>query len=75
MRKNKGNFNFYIEDFMLFCTSKNLASKTKKSYEQSLKLFALYLKEELDINEVENVTSSHIRHYIKYLQERGKYTV
>ncbi len=71
----EGNFNFYVEDFMLFCTSKNLSKKTMKSYEQTLKLFALYLEQELQINEVEKVTSSQIRHYIKYLQERGKYTV
>lgn len=30
---------FHIEDYLLFCKSKNLARKTLKSYEQSLKLF------------------------------------
>lgn len=38
---------------MLYCTSKNLAQKTLKSYEQSLKLFALYFEDEFDITEVE----------------------
>lgn len=69
------SFEFHIEDFMLFCTSKNLAPKTTKSYEQTLKLFSLYLCQEHTIEEVEEVKASHIRHYIKYLQERGKYTV
>jgi integrase/recombinase XerD len=31
--------------------------------------------EEFKINEVSKVKSAHIRHYIKYLRERGKYTV
>lgn len=66
---------FYIEDFMLYCSSKNLATKTMKSYEQTLKLFQMYLENELKITEVEKINSSHLRHYIKYLQERGKYTV
>ena len=69
------DFDFYFEDFMLFCTSKNLATKTLKSYDQTLKLFSLYLQKEFTINSPMDVRASHIRHYIKYLQERGKYTV
>lgn len=38
-------FEFQIENFMLYCTSKNLARKTLASYEQSLKLFAAYLRD------------------------------
>lgn len=60
---------------MLYCTSKNLSVKTLKSYEQTLKLFSAYIKNEFDISEVDKVKSAHIRHYIKYLRERGKYTV
>jgi integrase/recombinase XerD len=30
---------------------------------------------EFKITDVQNTTRSHIRYYIKYLKERGKYTV
>lgn len=45
------------------------------SYEQTLKLFAMYLKDTYQIDDAKKVQSGHIRHYIKYLQERGKYVV
>lgn len=60
---------------MLYCDSKHLSKKTLSSYEQTLKLFALYLKDEFKIEDAAKVKSAHIRHYIKYLRERGKYTV
>ncbi len=66
---------FQIDNFMLYCTSKNLSRKTLASYEQTLKLFAQYLQKEHNIDEVKRIQSGHIRHYIKYLRERGKYTV
>ncbi|NBI06634.1 site-specific integrase [Senegalia massiliensis] len=59
---------------MLYCTSKNLSSKTIKAYEQTVKLFLRYLYHEHNIDEIEEVKTSHIRNYVKYLQERGKYT-
>lgn len=66
---------YQIDSFMLYCDSKHLSKKTLASYEQTLKLFALYLKNEFKIEDASNVKSSHIRNYIKYLRERGKYTV
>lgn len=65
-------FEFQLENFMLYCTSRNLARKTLSSYEQTLKLFGIYIDEQFNITDA---TSGHIRQYIKYLQERGKYTV
>ena len=69
------DFGYYVEDFMLYCTSKNLSKKTMKSYEQTLKLFQLYMEDEHDIKEVHEVDTKQIRQYIEYLKERGKYTV
>ncbi|CAM4523184.1 integrase/recombinase XerD [Paenibacillus endophyticus] len=66
---------FQLDNFMLYCSSKNLSRKTLASYEQTLKLFVSYLKNEFQIEEVNKVQSGHIRQYIKYLRERGKYTV
>ena len=69
------DFDYYIEDFMLYCVSKNLSKKTMKSYEQTLKLFQLYMEKEQDTKEVDKVDTKQIREYISYLRERGKYTV
>lgn len=66
---------FQLDSFMLYCSSKNLSRKTLASYEQTLKLFVMYLKDQFDIEDVKKVQSGHIRQYIKYLRERGKYTV
>jgi len=60
---------------MLYCDSKNLSRKTLASYEQTLKLFGLYLEKEIKVTDITKVKSGHIRQYIKYLRERGKYTV
>ena len=69
------NFEFMVDGFMLYCSSKNLAKKTLASYEQSLKLFGMFLKDKFNITEIDMIHTNHIRHYIKNLQERGKYTV
>ena len=68
-------FNYANEDYSLFCTSKNLAPKTITSYERTLRLFAKYLENELDIKRFDKVETRDVRRYINYLQERGKYTV
>lgn len=69
------DIDYLIEDFILYSMQKNLTTKTIKSYEQTLKLFQLFLKEEHYITEVDKIERKHIRDYISYLQDRGKYTV
>ena len=64
-----------LDSFMLYCDSKHLSKKTLKSYEQSLTLFRNYLIQELNIDDAAKVKTSHVRRYIQYLRERGKYTV
>lgn len=64
-----------IDEFMFYCDSKNLSKKTMMSYEQTLRLFSKYLEEEMDIIDITKVTEKVIREYIKYMKERGKYTV
>ena len=64
-----------IDDFMTYCEVKNLSKKTLRSYEQTLRLFAIFLKKECNVKEAGQVKELHIREYIKNLQERGKYTV
>jgi integrase/recombinase XerD len=69
------DFDFYLEDFLLYCQNKNLSRKTLLSYDQSLKLFFAYLNSEHQLSKVRDVKAGHIRQYIAYVQERGKYTV
>jgi integrase/recombinase XerD len=64
-----------VDNFMVYCDSKSLSRKTKASYEQTLNLFTRYLLDHHNIAEVSEVKTAHIRAYIKYLRERGKYTV
>lgn len=71
----RSEFDLQLDSFMLHCDSKQLSKKTMKSYDQTIKLFQYYLKNELGITDAAKVKSSHIRLYIKYLRERGKYTV
>ncbi|ADL08054.1 tyrosine-type recombinase/integrase [Thermosediminibacter oceani] len=66
---------FQIENFLLYCNAKNLSKRTIGSYEQSLRLFAQFLKEKYGIEEVSKVNTGHIRQYLDYLGKRGKYTV
>lgn len=66
---------YHLDNFMLYWDSKNLSRKTLSSYEQTLKLFLIYLEKEIKITDINKVKSGHIRQYVKYLRERGKYTV
>nr|WP_156817003.1 tyrosine-type recombinase/integrase [Salsuginibacillus kocurii] len=65
----------FLNDFFVYCESKNLSRKTIKSYDQTLRLFFIYLENEHNITDVRNTKSTHVRQYIKHLKERGKYTV
>ena len=50
--------------FMDYCMSKQLRPKTLQSYEQALKLFARWLRDEMGIEDVDDVKEPHIRSYI-----------
>ncbi|UQD52683.1 site-specific integrase [Bacillus methanolicus] len=65
----------HLDNFLLYCDSKNLSRKTLASYQQTLNLFLIFLERECKITSIDRVKPVHIRQYIKYLRERGKYTV
>ena len=65
-------FDWQIDEFMIYCRSRQLREKTMNSYEQALRLFERWCKEQLAIKEVDKVTEAVIRRYINDLQERGK---
>ena len=68
-------FDWQIDEFMIYCQSKQLRPKTMQSYEQALRLFARWCEEERHIEAVDKVKEADIRHYLKDVQQRGKYTV
>lgn len=68
-------FEWQIDEFMVYCQSKQLRPKTMQSYEQALRLFARWCEEERHIEAVDKVKEADIRHYLKDVQQRGKYTV
>ena len=68
------DFDFQIDDFMLYCRTRQLRPKTMASYEQTLRLFQRWLKDELKIERVNEITEPIIRKYLDSLMERGKYT-
>ena len=51
---------------MTYYEVKNLSKKTLASYEQTLRLFVQYLKQEFKIEEAGQVKEIHIREYINY---------
>lgn len=74
IKKNLMTLEDALEEFMINCTNKDLTIKTLKSYESTLKLFFKYLEEEFNILEVEKVEEKHIREYLDFTKERGKYS-
>ncbi len=64
-----------IDEFILYCETKGLSKKTLNSYEQTLRLFGRFLLDTYQVKSGKTVTEAMIRQYVKYLQERGKYTV
>lgn len=66
---------YQIQDFIEECVAKGLSRKTYSSYEQTLVLFARYLQDEQNITDVTKITTDVIRDYVKYIRQRGKYTV
>ena len=54
-----------IEDFINYCVfEKGLSDKTKESYENDLKVYSEFLKEN-NIEDIENIKSEHIKDFLK----------
>lgn len=70
----KYSLDYKIDDFMIWCQQKDLRIKTITFYEACLRLFARYIKDEYNIDNINGIKEQHIREYIKYTKERGKYT-
>lgn len=68
------DFDWQINEFMVYCRSIQLRDKTTKSYEQTLRLFERWCRDEMKVEAVDKVTEAILRRYINDLQERGKYS-
>lgn len=63
----------FIQDFLDYCSYKNLSKKTIKSYNQTLMLFMRYLEEEKGIEDVNKIDKGIVEEYINFTKDRGRY--
>lgn len=63
-----------IEEFLEYCSYKNLSNKTIKSYNQTLVLFMRYLEEEKNITDINKINKDIVQEYISFTKDRGKYS-
>lgn len=68
------SFDWQIDEYMVYCRSKQLREKTMASYEQTLRLFERWCKEQMHIVSVDKVSESVVGRYMDDLQSRGKYS-
>ena len=66
------DFDWEINEFMVYCRSTQLREKSMASYEQALRLFERWCAEELRIFTVDNVTEPVIRKYINDTERKEK---
>ena len=69
----KAEFDQHIDEYMIYCRSRQLRPKTMLSYERTLRLFERWCRDEMDIDSLDDVTENVIRRYITDIQQRGKY--
>jgi integrase/recombinase XerD len=71
----KGEFFMFLEDvykeFIYDLDIKNYSPRTIKGYKNNNKAFLNYLKNEFDIEEVEDITTNHIKSYLMNLKNKG----
>ena len=63
-------FDEFFEEFIFNCQSRNLADGTIKRYRKMLKLLGDFL-EQSKIDDLSDVTTKHIRHFMLSLKRRG----
>ena len=56
------SFDRQIDEYMVYCRSRQLREKTMASYEQTLRLFERRCMDELNMCSLDKITESIIRH-------------
>ena len=72
--KQEKTFDTCIDEYLYYCQSRRLRPKTMASYEQTLRLFERWIRDQEGLERPSEITEQSIRHYICDLQERGKYS-
>ena len=62
------SFDRQIDEYMVYCRSRQLREKTMASYEKVLRLFERWCKEQMGIESVDKVTESVVRRYFSFYQ-------
>ena len=63
-----------VNDFLFQCRARGLSEKTIKSYKNVTTAFVLWLNENHEINQVEQVRKTHIQNYLKEKLDEGRKT-
>ena len=74
LTKNKKELLDILDIFLTDCKYRDLRRASIRLYERSLKLLFKFLEDDYNIIYVEDVKEEHIRNYIKFTKERGKYS-
>lgn len=74
LTKNKNELLDILDIFMTDCKYRDLRRASIRLYERNLKLLFKFLEDDYNIIYVEDVKEEHIRNYIKFTKERGKYS-
>ena len=53
-------FDWQLDEYMVYCRSRQLREKTMNSYEQTLRLFERWCREQMKIEDVDKITESVI---------------
>ncbi|EOU1756426.1 tyrosine-type recombinase/integrase [Clostridium perfringens] len=74
LNKKKHELLDILDDFMTDCKYRDLRRSSIRLYERSLRLLFKFLEDDYKLIYVEDVKEEHIRNYIKFTKERGKYS-
>lgn len=61
-----------LKEFLLEIEIKNYTKRTIKTYKNNNLLFITYLKNEFNIEEIEDVTQLNIKQYVRFLMKQGR---
>ena len=60
------------DEFVFNCQIRKLSEKTIKNYTKQIDYLLLFLKEEKDITEIEDVVPQHVKEFLMNMKKRGR---
>lgn len=61
-----------LKEFVYECEVRKYSKRTIKSYKNNVDLFLNYTVKQLDVKELESITSNHVKNYINYLYKKNR---